>query len=72
MGKTTTEGTDTQKIGVFISLDPISDDRLTRQAARKYGTVQGYKQNYARGAIMERVEKDEATMPVPKVEGDSD
>lgn len=72
MGKTTAGGTDTEKVGLFISLDPITDQRLDRQAARKYGTVQGYKQSYGRAAIKKSIEEDEASMPRQLEEGDNE
>jgi hypothetical protein len=66
MTKQKVEDTDVERTGFFLYLDPQTKKRAQKQAARSYGTVQGYLQDYARGALIMRLEKDEATMPPSK------
>lgn len=40
--------------------DAVTYDRLTKQAARRHGTKEGYRQDYIRAAVMKQLERDEA------------
>ncbi|MGH7744380.1 MAG: hypothetical protein ACREQ5_06100 [Candidatus Dormibacteria bacterium] len=63
MPKASSKGTDADNAeGIFLRLDSITLDRVTKQAARKHGTTKGFMQDYARAALMAALERDEASM----------